>query len=130
MGVANVVRDRLALVLVALVAGCGGPSEPTDGGPSEPTDGSTLDGGTLDGSALDGGALDGSAIDGSDPALNLAIIKLRNASSQSALTTRQGLGALDLASLQQAADVYRKLGMIDKPLRMTEVVATDLLPGR
>lgn len=70
------------------------------------------------------------AIDGSDPALNLAIIKLRNASSQSAVTARQGLGALDLASLQQAADVYRKLGMIDKPLRMAEVVATDLLPGR
>jgi NitT/TauT family transport system substrate-binding protein len=70
------------------------------------------------------------AIDGSDPALNLAIIKLRNASSQSALTARQGLGALDLASLQQAADVYRKLGMIDKPLRMADVVATDLLPGR
>jgi NitT/TauT family transport system substrate-binding protein len=70
------------------------------------------------------------AIDGSDPALNLTIIKLRNASSQSALTTRQGLGALDLASLQQAADVYRKLGMIEKPLRMAEVVATDLLPGR
>jgi len=70
------------------------------------------------------------AIDGSDPALNLTIIKLRNASSQSALTARQGLGALDLASLQQAADVYRKLGMIDKPLRMADVVATDLLPGR
>ena len=70
------------------------------------------------------------AIDGSDPALNLTIIKLRNASSQSALTARQGLGAIDLASLQQAADVYRKLGMIEKPMRMAEVVATDLLPGR
>ena len=62
MGVANVVRDRLALVLVALVAGCGGPSEPTDG---STLDGGALDGGTLDGSALDGGALDGSALDGS-----------------------------------------------------------------
>ena len=70
------------------------------------------------------------AIDGSDPSLNLDVIKLRNASSQSALTQRQGLGALDLASLQQAADVYRKLGMVEKNLRMADVVATDLLPGR
>ena len=70
------------------------------------------------------------AIDGSDPSLNLEVIKLRNASSQSALTQRQGLGALDLASLQQAADVYRKLGMIEKNLRMADVVAADLLPGR
>ncbi len=70
------------------------------------------------------------AIDGSDPGLNLEVIRLRNASSQSALTQRQGLGALDLGSLQQAADVYRKLGMIEKNLRMADVVATDLLPGR
>src|SRR5690349_15137700 len=44
------------------------------------------------------------AIDGTDPGLNLDIIKLRNASSVSAFTRRHGLGALDVASLQAAAD--------------------------
>jgi NitT/TauT family transport system substrate-binding protein len=70
------------------------------------------------------------AIDGSDPALNLDIIRLRNASSVSPLTQRLGLGAMDLASLQRAADIYRQLGMIERPLRMADVVASDLLPGR
>lgn len=70
------------------------------------------------------------AIDGSDPAVNLEIIRLRNASSVSPLTQRNGLGAMDLPSLQAAADIYRKLGMVQRPLRMADVVATDLLPGR
>lgn len=70
------------------------------------------------------------AIDGSDPALNLEIIRLRNASTQSPLTQRLGLGAMDLPSLQRAADVYRQLGLIQRPLRLAEVVASDLLPGR
>jgi NitT/TauT family transport system substrate-binding protein len=70
------------------------------------------------------------AIDGSDPAMNLEIIKLRNAASVSALTGREGLGAMDVASLQAAADSYRKLGLISKPLEVTKLVAADLLPGR
>ncbi len=70
------------------------------------------------------------AIDGSDPQLNLELIKLRNASSVSALTREQGLGALDLASLQKAADVYRQLGLVQRQLDMAQVVAADLLPGR
>ena len=70
------------------------------------------------------------AIDGSDPQLNLELIQLRNASSVSALTREQGLGALDGASLQKAADVYRQLGLVQKPLDMAQVVAADLLPGR
>ncbi len=70
------------------------------------------------------------AIDGSDPAMNLEIIRLRNASSVSALTHKSGLGAMDVASLQAAADIYRKLGMVQRPLRMADVVAADLLPGR
>ena len=70
------------------------------------------------------------AIDGSDPQLNLELIKLRNASSVSALTRDNGLGALDLASLQKAADVYRQLGLIQRQLDMSQVVAADLLPGR
>ena len=70
------------------------------------------------------------AIDGSDPQLNLELIKLRNASSVSALTRDNGLGALDLASLQKAADVYRQLGLVQRQLDMSQVVAADLLPGR
>ncbi len=70
------------------------------------------------------------AIDGTDPALNLEIIKLRNAASVSALTKRMGLGAIDAASLQSAADTYRKLGLLQKPLDVAKVVSPDLLPGR
>ncbi|TFY99446.1 nitrate ABC transporter substrate-binding protein [Ramlibacter henchirensis] len=69
------------------------------------------------------------AIDGSDPALNLEVIRLRNAASVSDLTKRQGLGAMDVASLQRAADVYRQLGLVKQRLDMAQVVATDLLPG-
>ncbi len=70
------------------------------------------------------------AIDGSDPALNLDVIRLRNASTVSPLTQRLGLGAMDLPSLQTAADAYRKLGLIERPIRMADVVASDLLPGK
>lgn len=70
------------------------------------------------------------AIDGQNPAMNLEIIKTRNASSVSELTRKQGLGTLDVASLQKAADAYRKLGLIEKPVRVSDVVATDLLGGK
>lgn len=70
------------------------------------------------------------AIDGTDPALNLEIIKLRNAASVSELTRRSGLGTMDVASLQAAADTYRKLGLLQKPLDVARVVSQDLLPGR
>ena len=69
------------------------------------------------------------AIDGSDPALNLEIIKLRNAASVSELTRRQGLGTMDVASLQAAADTYRKLGLVQKPIDVARVVSNDLLPA-
>jgi NitT/TauT family transport system substrate-binding protein len=69
------------------------------------------------------------AIDGTDPALNLEIIKLRNASSVSELTRKQGLGAIDVKALQAAADAYRKLGLVQKPIDVAQVVSQDLLPG-
>ncbi|RYY69989.1 MAG: nitrate ABC transporter substrate-binding protein, partial [Comamonadaceae bacterium] len=69
------------------------------------------------------------AIDGTDPDLALEIVRLRNAASVSALTARAGLGAMDLASLQKAADVYRELGLVQRQIDMRQVVATDLLPG-
>ncbi len=70
------------------------------------------------------------AIDGSDLALNLDVIRLRNAATVSPLTQRLGLGAMDLPSLQAAADAYRKLGLIERPIRVADVVASDLLPGK
>jgi len=70
------------------------------------------------------------AIDGTDPTLNLEIIKLRNAASVSELTRKSGLGTMDVTALQAAADTYRKLGLIQKPIDVSTVVSQDLLPGR
>jgi NitT/TauT family transport system substrate-binding protein len=70
------------------------------------------------------------AIDGTDPAVNLEIIKLRNASSVSPITQKNGLGAFDLDSLQRAADAYRKLGLVQHDIKVADVVAQDLLPGK
>jgi NitT/TauT family transport system substrate-binding protein len=70
------------------------------------------------------------AIDGSDPAMNLEVIKLRNASAQSDFTHRNGLGAMDLASLQKAADAYLKLGLIQHPIKVADITSQALLPGR
>ncbi|MGP1615146.1 MAG: ABC transporter substrate-binding protein, partial [Pollutimonas bauzanensis] len=60
--------------------------------------------------------------------LNREIIDVRNRSSVSDLTRRRGLGTLDLASLQQAADAYLKLGLISRGIAVRDVVALDLLP--
>jgi NitT/TauT family transport system substrate-binding protein len=70
------------------------------------------------------------AIDGSDPAVNLEIIRLRNAASVSPVTQKNGLGAFDLDSLQKAADAYRKLGLVQREIKVSEVVSQDLLPGK
>ena len=70
------------------------------------------------------------AIDGTDPALNLEVIRLRNAASVSATTQKNGLGAFDLESLQKAADAYRQLGLLPRALKVSDVVSQDLLPAR
>jgi NitT/TauT family transport system substrate-binding protein len=70
------------------------------------------------------------AIDGTDPILNLDIIKARNASSVSDLTRKNGLGSMNVPALQQAADAYRKLGLVQKPIEVSRFVSEDLLPGR
>lgn len=69
------------------------------------------------------------AIDGSDPALNLEIIQVRNASSVSDYTRHHGLGAVDLASLQHAADTYQRLGLVHKRIDAAKVVAPDIVPA-
>jgi|APCry1669189768_1035252.scaffolds.fasta_scaffold09423_3 NitT/TauT family transport system substrate-binding protein len=69
------------------------------------------------------------AIDGQNPSANLEIIKLRNASSVSALTQKRGLGTVDVETLQKAARAYKAFGLIQNDLNMSEVVRLDLLPA-
>jgi NitT/TauT family transport system substrate-binding protein len=72
------------------------------------------------------------AIDGTNREINLDVIRLRNASS---LPTQQvkgaapRLGSFDLAALQKGADTYRALGLVQKQLKMSDVVDTSLIPG-
>ena len=68
------------------------------------------------------------AIDGTNRDINLEIIKLRNASSMP-VQAKAALGSFDLAALQKGADTYRALGMIQKQIKVSEVVDTSLLPG-
>lgn len=70
------------------------------------------------------------AIDGQHPAMNLDIIKLRNASSVSTLTQNKGLGTFDLPSLQKAVQAYKAFGLIQRDIQVNEVVSQDLLPAR
>ena len=70
------------------------------------------------------------AIDGQNEAQNLEVIKLRNASSVSPLTQQKGLGTLDAASLQKGADVYRKVGLLQRELKIGDHVSGELLPAR
>jgi NitT/TauT family transport system substrate-binding protein len=67
------------------------------------------------------------AIDGKDKKHNLEIITLRNLSSISDATNVKGLGALEADVLQQGADTYKKLGLIDKDLTMADVIVDDFL---
>jgi len=70
------------------------------------------------------------AINGQNEAVNLEVIKLRNASSVSPLTQKQGLGAIDVQMLQKGAEAWKKIGLIQRELKMNDVVSPDLLPGK
>lgn len=70
------------------------------------------------------------AINGRDEAVNLAIIKLRNLSSVSATTEREGLGRFDLDALQKGADTFHSLGLITRQLDMKAVLKNDLIPTK
>jgi len=70
------------------------------------------------------------AINGQNEAVNLEVIKLRNASSVSPLTQQKGLGAIDVDMLQKGADAWKKIGLVQRELKMKEVVSADLLPGK
>lgn len=68
------------------------------------------------------------AINGQNEAVNLDVIKLRNASSVSPLTQQKGLGAIDVDMLQKGAEAWKKIGLIQHDLKMKDVVSSDLLP--
>lgn len=70
------------------------------------------------------------AIDGRNPATNREVIQLRNLASVSATTQARGLGAFDLPTFQKAADSYKKLGMIQREIKVSDVLAQDLLPAK
>ncbi|WP_200828092.1 ABC transporter substrate-binding protein [Bosea lathyri] len=68
------------------------------------------------------------AINGRDEALNLEIIKLRNISTISPTTDAKGLGHFDAGVMQTGADAFHKLGLIAKPIDMSQIVKSDLIP--
>ena len=70
------------------------------------------------------------AIDGQNEAINLEVIKLRNASSVSAITAQRGLGAFDLPLLQKGAQAYKAFGVVQRDIKITDVVSQDLLPAK
>lgn len=70
------------------------------------------------------------AINGQNEAVNLEVIKLRNLSSVSPLTQQKGLGAIDVDALQKGADAWKKIGLVQRDLKMKDVVSPDLLPGK
>jgi len=69
------------------------------------------------------------AIDGTQRDVNLEIIKLRNAASLPAMGGVARLGQFDLAALQKGADTYRALGMVERQIKVSDVVDASLLPG-
>lgn len=66
------------------------------------------------------------AIDGTQRDINLDVIRLRNASAQP-VQAGKPLGSFDLAALQKGADAYRALGMVQKQIKVSDVVDTSLL---
>ena len=69
------------------------------------------------------------AIDGQNASLNLDIIRLRNEASVSATTDKRGLGAFDMGGLQKGANAYKALGVIQRDIKVSDVVSQDLLPA-
>jgi len=73
------------------------------------------------------------AIDGTNREINLEVIRLRNAASLPSAAGHRGaagaLGAFDLDALQKAADAYRALGLVQRPIRVADVVDAGLLPA-
>ncbi len=70
------------------------------------------------------------ALDGQNEAANLEVIKMRNASSVSLMTHQKGLGAFDMGVIQKGANAYKAFGLIQRDLKVADVISQDLLPGK
>ena len=68
------------------------------------------------------------SINGRNESVNLEIIKIRNISSVSPTTRKMGLGNFDLDLLQKGAKTFEELGLISKPIDISKVVKSDLIP--
>ena len=68
------------------------------------------------------------ALDGQNEAANLEVIKMRNASSISPTTQQKGLGAFDMAVIQKGANAYKSFGLVQRNIKVTDVINQDLLP--
>lgn len=70
------------------------------------------------------------ALDGQNETANLEVIKLRNATSVSLVTQQKGLGAFDMNVIQKGANAYKAFGLIQRDIKVTDVISQDLLPGK
>ena len=70
------------------------------------------------------------ALDGQNEAANLEVIKLRNATIVSPVTQQKGLGAFDMNVIQKGANAYKAFGLIQRDIKVADVISQDLLPGK
>lgn len=70
------------------------------------------------------------ALDGQNESANLEVIKLRNATSVSPVTQQKGLGAFDMNVIQKGANAYKAFGLIQRDIKVADVISQDLLPGK
>ena len=70
------------------------------------------------------------ALDGQNEAANLEVIKLRNATSVSPVTQQKGLGAFDMNVIQKGTNAYKAFGLIQRDIKVADVISQDLLPGK
>ena len=70
------------------------------------------------------------AIDGTQRDINLEVIRLRNAASlPEGKDAAARLGSFDLAALQKGADAYQALGLVQRRIKVSDVVDASLLTG-
>ncbi len=67
------------------------------------------------------------AIDGKDPARVAASMKLRLLCSQNANTRKNGLGWIDIPSLQEGAKIYKDAGFTKTDLDMNAIATNELI---
>jgi NitT/TauT family transport system substrate-binding protein len=67
------------------------------------------------------------AVDGKDPARVAASMKLRLACSQNANTQKNGLGWIDIPSLQEGQRIYKDAGFIKNEIDVSKIATNELI---